>query len=296
MSRATCRLIPLIVVAAVGAAWIGSRSYPPLAYPAALLTLAGVYVVGCHVGKRRAARRLARRGGRAEREAASPIVDSFHELYYDSMVFAHTSWLGTPALKCPLDLWVYQEIIHELRPDVIVETGTASGGSARFLASICDLLGHGEIITIDVEERPGRPQHSRITYLQGSSTDPAVLERVRSKTQGRDRVLVLLDSDHRKAHVLSELTAYSELVTPGSYLIVEDTNLGHPARPDFGPGPMEAVVEFLADHPEFANDPSREKHLLTFNPRGYLRRKGGGPKRAAVQWVRSLGPPRRSRG
>jgi cephalosporin hydroxylase len=277
MSRATRRLIALIVVAAVGAAWIGFRSYPPLAYPAALLTLAGVYVVGCHVGKRRAARKLARWTGQAKGATGDPVVDGFHALYYNSMVFAHTSWLGTPALKCPLDLWVYQEIIHELRPDVIVETGTASGGSAYFLASICDLVGHGEVITIDVEEEPSRPQHPRITYLRGSSTDEAVLEQVRQRVQPRSRVVVILDSDHRKAHVLAELAAYSQFVTPGSYLIVEDTNLGHPVRPDFGPGPMEAAAEFLADHPEFANDPSREKHLLTFNPRGYLRRKGGGP-------------------
>jgi len=250
-----------------------------------------VYAAGYHVGKRRAAQGIGRRvgGAEAEREA---VVDSFHSLYYDSMVFAHTSWLGTPALKCPLDLWVYQEILHELRPDVIVETGTASGGSAHFLASICDAVGRGGIITIDVEENASRPQHPRIAYLRGSSTDPAVLAQVRQSIQARHRrggptgppfrVLVILDSDHRKPHVLAELEAYSQLVTPGSYLIVEDTNLGHPVRPDFGPGPMEAVAEFLSGHPEFTSDASREKHLLTFNPRGYLRKSSDRPPFGAV--------------
>ncbi len=269
MSKAVRSFIALVIVAAVGAAWIGSRRQPLLIYPAALLTLAAVCLLGYHVGKRHGSRRLS---PRRNRPGGDSVVDGFHRLYYDSMVFAQTSWLGTPALKCPLDLWVYQEIIQELRPDVIVETGTASGGSAHFLAAICDLVGHGEIVTIDIEGNADRPQHPRITYLRGSSTEEAVLNRVRQRVRGRGRVLVILDSDHHKAHVLAELAAYSQFVTPDSYLIVEDTNLGHPVRPDFGPGPMEAVGEFLAGRRDFSRDRSREKFLLTFNPGGYLRR------------------------
>jgi cephalosporin hydroxylase len=204
------------------------------------------------------------------------VVAEFHKLYYDGHkqqgTWYATKWLGVTAWKCPLDLWVYQEIVHELRPDLIVETGTAFGGSALYLASICDLIHHGQVVTSDVAEVPDRPSHDRITYLTGSSTSPAIVERVRSMAAAKS-VLVVLDSDHRREHVREELEAYAPLVGPGGYVIVEDTNVnGHPVLPDFGPGPMEAVTEFLGGHPEFALDRSREKYLLTFNPRGFLRR------------------------
>ena len=104
-------------------------------------------------------------------EHADAITDAFHRLYYDSETWKQTTWLGQPVQKCPLDLWVYQEILVETRPDLIVETGTYLGGSARFLASVCDELGYGRIVTIDVLEHPGRPRHRRITYVNGSSTD-----------------------------------------------------------------------------------------------------------------------------
>jgi cephalosporin hydroxylase len=205
------------------------------------------------------------------------LVDGFHKLYYDSFVFdgtwADTRWLGAPAKKCPLDLWIYQEIMAELRPDVIVECGTADGGSALFLASICELLGGGTVVSIDIEERPGRPQHARIRYLTGSSTSEEIVDDVRRRVADASTVMVILDSDHSKGHVLEELRLYSPLVTPGSYVIVEDTNLnGHPVEPEFGPGPMEALEEFLQESDDFAVDDRGAKFYLTFNPRGYLRR------------------------
>ena len=102
---------------------------------------------------------------------------------------------------------------------------------------------------------------------------PETLEHVRRAAEGAETVLVVLDSDHRKEHVLEELRLYAPLVTPGSYLVVEDTILnGHPVSPDFGPGPMEAAEEFLRGNPEFTSDRRREKLYLTFNPKGYLRR------------------------
>ncbi len=203
------------------------------------------------------------------------IVDDFHRLYYDSFQTTWTStfWLGVRALKCPLDLWIYQELIHELSPDLIVESGTAEGGSALFLASICELRRHGEVVSIDVADAPGRPAHPRLEYLRGSSTSEDVLARVRERAAGKRTVLAILDSDHSKANVLAELRAYAPIVTRGSYLIVEDTNVnGHPVLPSFGPGPMEAVDEFLGENQGFLVDRSREKLLLTFNPRGWLRR------------------------
>ncbi|MBI3997942.1 MAG: class I SAM-dependent methyltransferase [Armatimonadetes bacterium] len=212
-------------------------------------------------------------GRRSERD----IVAQFHALYYEAAdvgkTWASTSWLGVPAQKCPLDLWLYQEIIHEVKPDLIIESGTADGGSALFLASVCDLLDCGRIITIDIRDSRARPQHARIRYLRGSSTSPEILDTVRQSVRASDRVMVILDSDHRKAHVLAEFNAYAPLVSKGSYLIVEDTNInGHPVAPGFGPGPMEAVEEFLQQHRGFVVDERKHKFLLTFNPRGYLKK------------------------
>jgi cephalosporin hydroxylase len=205
------------------------------------------------------------------------VADGFHRLYYDTGysggTWADTRWFGVPALKCPLDLWIYQEIIHELGPDLIIETGTADGGSGLFLATLCEAKGRGEVISIDIEVRPGRPHHDRLCYITGSSTDQAVIERLTRRASDAETVLVVLDSDHRYDHVLAELHAYAPLVTPGSYLVVEDTNInGHPVYEHFGPGPMEAVEQFLKENHAFAVDVSREKLLLTFNPRGWLRK------------------------
>ncbi|MDH4180125.1 MAG: cephalosporin hydroxylase family protein [Armatimonadota bacterium] len=197
-------------------------------------------------------------------------------MYYDSQVWSGTYWLGFPTLKCPLDLWVYQEIIREVKPNLIVETGTAHGGSALFLACMCDLVGLGKVITIDIEEKPGRPAHDRITYLLGPSTSDEIVRRVVQAIGDGDRVMVILDSDHRRDHVLAELVVYSKLVTPGSYLIVEDTNIGHPVQPELVPGPREAVQEFLAANPDFVADGAREKFHLTFNPSGYLKKAESG--------------------
>jgi cephalosporin hydroxylase len=204
------------------------------------------------------------------------VVRRFHRLFYDSGVetWSNTHWLGVPAQKCAFDLWVYQEILHELRPAAIVECGTAGGGSALFLASICDMLDQGSVITIDITEYPDRPEHPRITYLSGSSTDAQVFEQVERLVGGRAPVLVILDSNHERDHVLDELRLYGPLVSPGSYLIVEDSNVnGHPVVQAFGPGPSEAIADFLAETDEFSVDATREKFFLTFNPGGYLRKR-----------------------
>jgi cephalosporin hydroxylase len=222
-----------------------------------------------------------RRVGDLLRHASSTTTDRrvvrpFHRLFYNSgrQTWSNTHWLGVPAQKCAFDLWVYQEMLHELRPAVIVECGTANGGSALFLASICDLLDQGQVVTVDIDDQPGRPAHDRITYLSGSSTDAKIVERVKGLVGSRAPVLVILDSDHSRDHVLDELRLYAPLVSPGSYVIVEDSNVnGHPVLPEFGPGPAEAVTRFLAETDEFEIDRSREKFFLTFNPSGYLRKR-----------------------
>jgi len=203
------------------------------------------------------------------------ITHRFHKLYYyrRAQTWRNTRWLGTDVQKCPLDLWIYQELLYEVRPDWIIETGTAYGGSASYLASLCDVLSHGQVLTIDPVERAGRPVHPRIDYLRGRSTDPEVVARVARQVEGARAVLVLLDSDHSYANVLAELRIYHGFVTPGSYCVVEDGNVGgHPVAREFGAGPTEAVRTFLGETDAFAVDREREKFYLTFNPGGYLRR------------------------
>lgn len=204
----------------------------------------------------------------------NPTVEEFHKLYYnDSLVggtWTDTRWMGHRTWKCPLDLWIYQELIHSIQPDLIIETGTAEGGGALFLATICDIVGHGHVVSIDIKPK-AQPPHRRITYIVGSSLDGDVIERIRNRR--REKTLVILDSDHSQEHVMSELNAYGRLVTVGSYMIVEDTNLhGHPICPEHVPGPYEAVEAWLPSHPEFERDRRCEKFMLTFNPGGYLKR------------------------
>lgn len=202
-------------------------------------------------------------------------VEQFHRIYYDhpKQTWQNTAWLGVPLMKLPLDLWILQEILHEKRPDLLIECGTAAGGSAYYYASLFDLLKNGRVITVDIEDIPNKPAHPRIQYLVGSSTAPDIVQRIKGQIKPGERVMVVLDSDHSKSHVLDELRNYSPLVTPGQYLVVEDSNInGHPVHLNFGPGPMEAIDEFMKNNRDFQSDSSREKFMVTFNPRGFLLR------------------------
>lgn len=203
------------------------------------------------------------------------VVDRFHQIYYKKFetTWYDMQWLGHRLLKCPMDMWMYQELIYRLKPDLIVETGTYQGGSAYFYASLLDLMGHGEVVTVDVDVFPTRPEHPRITYLTGSSIADDIVERVRSHVRDKRTVLVILDSDHTEPHVRREIELFSPMVTPGSYLVVEDTCVnGHPVYETFGPGPMEAVQWFLSTTDEFTADRTMERHLISFNPNGWLKR------------------------
>lgn len=203
---------------------------------------------------------------------------AFHRWYYEAAetTWKNTRWLGVETHKTPGDLWVYQELLAAIRPRWVLETGTLYGGSALYLATVMDALGYGQVLTVDRQWRPGRPAHDRIEYRTADAiaqpTILAVYDRLLSGGDGGPR-LVILDSDHRAAHVLAELRAYAPLVTPGSYIVVEDTNLGHAVVPDFGPGPAEAVAEWLGEqHLGFVVARECERLGLTFNPGGYLRR------------------------
>ena len=203
------------------------------------------------------------------------VLDQFHRVYYHApwRTWQNTRYRGVLTAKCPLDMWIYQEIVHEVRPDVIVEAGTNRGGSALYLADLCETIGNGRVVTIDIEDLAAGVTHPRMTKLLGSSTDRAIHAEVLTHVGDAASVLVILDSDHSRAHVRDELRMWSDVVTPGSYLIVEDSNVnGHPVLPSFGPGPWEALHEFVESDGRFVIDDSREKFMLTFNPRGYLRR------------------------
>jgi cephalosporin hydroxylase len=213
----------------------------------------------------------ARTGSPAVRE----LVNQFHRLCYDDgQTWRKNTWQGRRTWKSPNDLWLYQEIIHALRPGLVIETGTAFGGSATYMGFLLDLEQKGRVVSVDIASR-ATPPHPRVTYIAGSSTDPAVVEQVRSMVEPAEPVLVILDSDHSERHVYDELRTYADLVTVGSYVIVEDTNVnGHPAHPQHGPGPMEAVQRFLAERSDFVVDERMHRWHFTLNPRGYLRRIG----------------------
>ena len=218
-----------------------------------------------------------------------PVSTAFHYLAYSLGVggWNSTHWLGVPILKLPSDLWMYHEVIWETRPDLIVETGTARGGSALFFANLFDLMGvPGRVITVDVAHCPeGYPEHPRIDFITGSSTSPQTIATIRAQIRPADRVMVVLDSDHSESHVRGELDLYSHLVSPGCYLVVEDTNVnGHPVYRTHGPGPMEALTDFLASSSgrAFVSDHARDrKYGFTFHPRGWLRRRTPTPEIAS---------------
>jgi cephalosporin hydroxylase len=231
--------------------------------PSVIAALAIYFLVGLGLG-------WLWRAGSTDRDAAHAYsVWYFNEYQKEARNF----WLGVPVWKSPLDLWIYEELIYRTRPDVLVEAGTYKGGSALFFASIFDLIGNGQVVTIDIYAYPNRPQNGRITYLLGSSTSNDVIEKVKSIIRPGNRVMVVLDSDHHKEHVLNELKSYSPLITPGCYLVVEDTNLSsHPIVHGPWPGPMEAVEEFLKSNHDFIQDRSCEKFGATMCPGGWLRR------------------------
>src|ERR1700682_4803570 len=200
------------------------------------------------------------------------IVRRFHDLYYRRWLEGgsdtiNLSWFGYQVLKCPLDVWLYQELLVRTRPDIVVETGTWRGGSALYMAMILDQIDHGRVITIDLETKPDRPEHPRLTYLTGSSIDPHIVAQV-GDAVGKGRALAILDSDHSAALVYQEMLAYSPFVQVGDYLLVEDTNVnGHPVWPDFGAGPMEAIDRFLSENDNFVIDQGCQRFLMTLNPR-----------------------------
>jgi cephalosporin hydroxylase len=207
------------------------------------------------------------------------VVQLYHLAFYGAtQQTLKMSWLGVPTIQNPNDVWVTQELISRLKPDFIVETGTWHGGSASIWAMVQDQVNpRGRVITIDIEKLVDEATmppiwREKVDFVLGSSTDPKVVADV-TRRVGNGRTMVLLDSDHHAPHVLAEMRAYGPLVSAGSYMIVQDTNLnGHPIPSTFGPGPMEAVEQFLQEDDRFEADRTQERMMFTMHPHGYLKR------------------------
>ncbi|HEV2811810.1 MAG TPA: CmcI family methyltransferase [Solirubrobacteraceae bacterium] len=228
----------------------------------------------------------------ASPEAFRLVSDAWLRLGWDQKYVYSFTWLGRPVIQLPEDLLRVQEVIVSVQPDVILETGVAHGGSLVFYATLCRALDRGRVIGVDIEIRP----HNRtaieehvlaalIELVEGDSVAPETLAQVREKIDPGETVLVLLDSGHSKEHVLSELRAYSELVSPGSYLVVMDGIMGRVVgaprtEPDWGwNNPVTAIEEFLGEDPRFVEEEpafafneGQVTERVTYWPRAYLRR------------------------
>lgn len=209
-----------------------------------------------------------------------------HRLSYEP------TWLGIPVIQLPEDIVVLQELLWKVRPSVVIESGVAHGGALILYASILEMIGSGHVVGVDIEIRKynrlaieSHPMSKRISLIEGNSTDASTLDLVRARVRPSDTVMVMLNSSHTRDHVLAELEAYSPLVTPGSFLIVFD---GVMARvhdsPRAGHGwlqdnPLEAVSEFLRNHPEFVARSEYERMGVTHCHGGFLQRldTGNGP-------------------
>jgi cephalosporin hydroxylase len=188
-------------------------------------------------------------------------------------IMSHTTYFGVRAYKNPLDAWIYQEMIAAHRPDVIVEVGNRFGGGTLYLAHLCDLLGHGRVIGVDVRHADVAEvvrRHPRITLLEGDAV--ARFADVQALCRGSERTMVIEDSSHTFDNTLAVLRTYSALLAVGDHFVIEDTICHHGLAVGPNPGPYEAVQAFLAENPRFAADRGRERFLVTWNPSGFLTR------------------------
>ena len=227
------------------------------------------------------------------KEAFELISHQWLKVGWNQKYIYNFSWLGRPVIQLPEDLIRIQEIIYQVKPDVIIETGVAHGGSLVYYASLARVMGKGRVIGIDIEIRPHNlkaiEEHeltSLITLVEGSSTDPDIVAKVKNLVNPGETVLIVLDSCHTKQHVANELEAYHSMITPGSYLIATDGIMKELYDVPRGKiewewdHPTAAAAEFAARHPEFVLEQplwSFSESDLTENvthwPGAWLRRK-----------------------
>lgn len=200
--------------------------------------------------------------------------EKFFSLYFSSGALNNTHYMGVQTLKCPLDLWLYQEVFQKQRPTFVIETGTFNGGSALYMAHMLENMGGpGRVVSIDIDSKV-YPQHPRITYINGSSTDPEVVQKVKDMIKPTDKVMVILDSDHTTKHVSEEMRLYSPMVSADQYMIVEDTFI---FNSESGESPRISVQKFMEDEQNQKNwviDLGKHKFQITLNPYGYLYKRG----------------------
>lgn len=222
-------------------------------------------------------------------EQVKSAAASFMEASIKSRYSYNFTWMGRPIIQYPQDMIAMQEIIWDIKPDLIIETGIAHGGSLIFYASLLELIGKGEIVGVDIDIRDhnrkeieSHPMFKRIKMIQGSSIDPAIVAEVAKHTKDKKTILVTLDSNHTHDHVLAELKMYSPFVSLNSYLVVYDTiveklpedNLSGDVRPwGIGDNPWTALNTFVGENPQFEIDQSiNNKLLISVAPDGYLKR------------------------
>lgn len=195
-------------------------------------------------------------------------------LYHQrEIVLDKCRWMGVPALKNPLDAWIYQEILYETRPEVVVEIGSAAGGGTLYLAHLMDIVSHGLVVSVDMDRSNYVVEHDRIVEVTGRSDDPRVVESVAAQCAGK-RVMVIHDADHSKDQVLKDLSLYAPFVSVGCYLVIEDGIVdlfrAHDGLGWRREGPLAATRQFLRENEDFKSDLHRERYLMTYNPRGFL--------------------------
>lgn len=202
------------------------------------------------------------------------------------------SWMGVPIIQMPADVMATQEVIWATKPDIIIETGVARGGSVLFMASLLEVIGRGQVIGVDIDIRAhnrqaieAHPMAKRVTLIEGGSVDDATLAQVRAAIPAGARVMAVLDSDHSRDHVLAECRAYGPLITPGCYMVVADTLVGHVPEDKApkkrsklwyqGNEPLSALRDYMGENDLFEVDPVLNgKLVLSSSPGGYIRRKG----------------------
>ena len=201
------------------------------------------------------------------------------------------SWMGVPIIQMPADIMATQEVVWTTKPDVIIETGVARGGSVLFMASLLEMIGKGKVIGVDIDIRAhnretiqAHPMSKRVEMIEGGSADDDTLEKVRALIPEGASVMVVLDSDHSRDHVLAECRAYAPLITPGCYLVVADTLVGHVSEENApkkrskiwfkGNEPLSALNDFIFENSDFEVDEVLNgKLVLSSSPGGYVRRK-----------------------
>jgi cephalosporin hydroxylase len=220
------------------------------------------------------------------------IFKKSKDLIYDLDVYDYNylwTWMGVPIIQLPADIMATQEVIWKTKPDIIIETGVARGGSLIFMASILEIIGKGKVIGVDIDIRQhnresieAHPLSKRINLVEGGSVDTDILAEVRSHIRKDSKVMVVLDSDHSRSHVLNECRAYGPMVTQGCYLVVADTLVGHVEEKDAptnrsklwfkGNDPLSAANDYLKENDRFEiDDEINGKLVLSSSPGGYLK-------------------------